>query len=131
MVSIAEWARGNAPLDAVFLVDPTWGSFRALSRRPVFVTFQDGTAILWDRSFVEEWVRRLQAIGLNVEDGARITDERQINTWLTSAYERLTDADVRRLSEWASVRYWVVSRGRPSAFPVVYQGRSYNVLRVD
>jgi hypothetical protein len=131
MASIAEWARGNAPLDAVFLVDPTWGSFRALSRRPVFVTFQDGAAILWDRSFVEEWVRRLQAIGLNVEDGARITDERQINTWLTSAYERLTDADVRGLSEWASVRYWVVSRGRPSAFPVVYQGRSYNVLRVD
>lgn len=98
------------------------------SRRPVFVTFQDGSAILWDRAFVKEWVDRMHAIGLEVADGARIRVQRP---WLTSTYDRLTDVDARRLSEWASVRYWVVRRDQTSAYPVVYQQGSYKVLKIE
>jgi hypothetical protein len=125
---IAEWARWKTPSDAVFLIDPSWGAFRMLSRRPVFVTFQDGGAILWNRAFVTEWVRRLHAIGLEVADGARIRVQRP---WLTTTYDRLTDADARRLSEWASVRYWVVPREQASAYPVVYARGSYKVLKIE
>ncbi len=126
--NIAEWARRNTPPDAVFLIDPSWGAFRMLSRRPVFVTFQDGGAILWNRAFVNEWVRRLHAIGLEVADGARIRVQRP---WLTSTYDRLTDADARRLSEWAWVRYWVVPREQASAYAVVYERGSYKVLKIE
>jgi hypothetical protein len=126
--NIAEWARRNTPQDAVFLIDPSWGAFRMLSRRPVFVTFQDGSAILWNRAFVKEWVGRLHAIGLEVADGARIRVQRP---WLTSTYDRLTDVDARRLSEWASVRYWVVPRDQVSAYAVVYQRGSYKVLKIE
>jgi len=127
-VNIAEWARRNTPPDAVFLIDPSWGAFRMLSRRPVFVTFQDGSAILWNRAFVNEWVRRLHAIGLEVADGARIRVQRP---WLTSTYDRLTDVDARRLSEWAWVRYWVVPREHASAYAAVYERGSYKVLKIE
>lgn len=131
LTEVARWAQRNTTRDAVFLIDPTWGAFRALSRRPVFVTFEDGTAILWDRSFVREWVDRLRAIGIDIADGARISDSRRINSWLTGGYERLRDADAQRLSTSSFVRYWVVPRDHPSSFPVVYQTASNKVLEVQ
>ncbi len=131
MTDIAHWARRNTPPDAVFLIDPTWGSFRALSQRPVFVTVEDGAAILWQRSFVREWVDRLRALGLDVGQAARIGgDQRRIASWLTGTYERLADTDAKRLSASGSVRYWVVSRDQPSALPAVYQAGSKKVLEV-
>lgn len=127
-VNIAEWAQRNTPRDAVFLIDPSWGAFRMLSRRPVFVTFQDGSAILWNRAFVNEWAGRLHAIGLEVADGARIRIQRP---WLTSTYARLTDGDARRLSESASVRYWVVPHDQTSAYAVVYESGAFKVLKIE
>jgi hypothetical protein len=128
---VAEWARRNTARDAVFLVDPTWDSFRGLSLRPVFVTYEDGAALLWQRSFVQEWVDRLRAIGLDVRDGASIKDPRKVYPWLSGTYERLQDSDARRLSELGLVRYWVVSRSHVSTFPVVYQTGANKVLQVQ
>ncbi|GAH08651.1 unnamed protein product, partial [marine sediment metagenome] len=33
----------------MFLVEPNWSEFRALSLKPVYVTYKDGAAILWQR----------------------------------------------------------------------------------
>ena len=127
---VARWAQRNTPPDAVFLIDPNWGTFRALSRRPVFVTFEDGTAILWNRAFVGEWVDRLRAIGLDIVDIAHIADQRDLGARLTASYERLQDGDVTGLRGSGEVRYWVVSEAHSSNFPVVYRTPSNKVLEV-
>ena len=130
IASVARWAQRNTPPDAVFLVDPNWSSFRALSQRPVFVTFSDGTAILWNRAFVGEWVARLRALGLDIVDLARIKDDRDLEPRLAASYSRLEDADVSGLRASGGVRYWVVSHAHSSNFPVVYRTPSSKVLEV-
>src|SRR5262249_49309853 len=56
---IAEYARRQTPPGALFLVDPSWGDFRSLAERQAFVTWKEGAAILWQRSYVRTWTERL------------------------------------------------------------------------
>jgi len=123
----AAWAQSHTPRDAVFLVNPNWGDFRALSKRPVFVTWKDGSALLWYRPFVTGWVERLREIGYDVS--RRGIPGRRIGAQLDSLYTALTDDRVLCLSRAYGVRYWVVPAGRASRFPVVYRNRLYKVLK--
>jgi len=123
---VAAWARSHTATDAALLVNPNWGEFRALSKRPVFVTWKDGSALLWYRPFVSEWVRRLRELGYDVTrrspPGTRIAGQ------LDVLYGTLTDSQVRRLSQHYGIRYWVVPAARVSGFPSVYRNRLYKVL---
>jgi hypothetical protein len=120
----AKWAEQNTTKDAVFLVDPTWPEFRAVAKRPVFVTLKDGSAILWDRSFVMAWVERMRAIGIGDLKPRESVKE------LSDRYEGLGDEQVRTLKVQYQVRYWVVSAGHSSSFPVVFERRGVKVLEV-
>lgn len=63
---VAAWARAHTTESALFLIPPKMSMFRALAERPVVATWKDGSAILWHRSYVTDWVRRMHDLGLKV-----------------------------------------------------------------
>ncbi len=127
-LQIAQWASANTPIEAVFLVDPDWGNFRAIAKRSAFVNWKDGSAILWDRSFVKPWTERLKIFGLDITQPG-LTEEKGRKK-LNSLYEKLTDEEVKRLQSRFPINYWVVPVKHPSTFPVAFQNQSYKILNV-
>ncbi|MFN2127453.1 MAG: DUF6798 domain-containing protein [Anaerolineales bacterium] len=126
---IASWAQQNTSIEDMFLIDPNWSEFRALSQRSVFVTWKDGTAILWKGNFVNEWASRIELFGFDffktdevgTPDGLR---------YLSKLYNNLDDRQVIKLSRKYPIHYWVVQGDHPSEFPVVYQTQAYKILRL-
>jgi hypothetical protein len=125
MVALADWARTNTTADAVFLVHPMWAEFRALAERPVFGTWKDGAAILWNRPYLAHWIARMNALGL--KPGVPIT-AKDARATIANGFTHLTDADVRELRRQFHVAYWVVPRGQHSEFPVAYEGNLFVIL---
>jgi hypothetical protein len=131
IAEVAQWARRSSAIDSVFLVNPgwEWQYFRAQAKRPVFVNWKDGSAILWDRAFVGPWVERLSALGLDVEEEgltARKATER-----LEKAYEQLDNEDVERLRSRYKIKYWVVPARHPAGLPIAFRNDSYKVLSLE
>ncbi|MEW5861846.1 MAG: DUF6798 domain-containing protein [Cyanobacteriota bacterium] len=133
MEEVVNWTSANTPLDAQFLVElvsdpslPGWEEFRGLAKRPVFVTWKDGSAILWDRPYVQAWAERLNALGFDItkEDSTNAKDRLKI------MYEELRDDDIQRLQSRFPINYWIVPVDHPSAFPVAFQNQSYKVLKL-
>jgi hypothetical protein len=125
----AQWIMQNTPTDAVFLIDPKWWNFRAISKRPAFVTWKDGSAILWDRSFVRPWTERLQALGLEIS--ASGLAEGRADKQLGDLYKKLQDTEVEQLKSRYGMSYWIVRPDKQSQFPVVFQNRRHKVLRLE
>lgn len=141
MRQIADWASTKTPVNAVFLVNPEWEHFRSLSKRPVFVTWKDSAAILWDRTYVKEWVERLHAIGFDITKQKETSPEEnrksksnvlqiRLREKLSSLYDELSDEDVKKLKGGFSIRYWVVPTDKPSTLPIVFKNRKYKVLEL-
>jgi hypothetical protein len=133
MEEVINWTSANTPLEAQFLVElisdpslPGWEEFRGLAKRPVFVTWKDGSAILWDRPYVQAWAERLNALGFD------ITKEESTNAKnkLENLYKNLRDEDIKRLQSRFIINYWIVPADHPSAFPVAFQNQSYKVLKL-
>jgi len=124
---VAKWGLENTSKDDVFLIDPNWSEFRALSQRPVFVTWKDGTAMLWERSFVSEWVPRIESFGFSFENTNESGTADGFRP-LTRLYENLDDENIIALSRSYPIRFWVVRVDHASSFPVVFQTAGYKVL---
>lgn len=125
---VANWAKANTSQDAVFLVDLAWDEFRSLTKRSVFVTWKDGSAILWDRPYVEAWVERLKVLGLDITQKG--LNEKKARPKLSNLYKKLQDKDVSQIKSNFPVNYWVVPVTKASAFPTVFKNKSYKVLEV-
>ncbi len=126
---LAAWGRNHTAKGDVFLVNPNWGEFRPLSLRPVFVTWKDGSALLWYRPFVTEWVERVGALGYDItRHGPAGTT---ISAHLDKLYAHLTDAEVRSLAGRYGIRWWVVSASHESAFRMAYHNKYFRVLEVN
>ena len=128
---IATWAKENTSLESVFLVNYglEWQQFRSQSQRPVFTNWKDGSAILWDRPFVQPWVERLRATGFDVTE-KNLTLGKAVSK-LNKLYQQLGDEDIKKLKSRYQLDYWVVARDRPSIFPIVFQNKAYNVLSLN
>jgi hypothetical protein len=125
---VAEWARKHTAIDSIFLVDPLWSEFRALSERSAFVTWEDGTALFVDRSLAAEWTRRLQWLGWEVPSSAPSTRRPNVKGGLQGIYANLRDDDVDRIRSHYPVDYWIVSRDHRSGFPAVFFDDRWKVL---
>ncbi len=127
---IADWAKKNTSIGDVFLIDPNWSEFRALSQRPVFTTYKDGAAILWDRSFVEDWVPRMEALGYNFYEpqAIGISTSSFLIQALRTLYEDMDNESVTMLSHVYPVRFWITPINHTSPFPIVFQTLEYKVL---
>lgn len=127
---IAGWAKENTSTEDMFLVEPNWSEFRALSERPVFVTYKDGAAMLWQRDYVKEWVPRMESMGYDFEnpEAVGISTKPYLQFVLNYFYEELDDQDIMRLLSDYPLRYWVISIEHTSDFPVVFKTKDYKVL---
>jgi hypothetical protein len=117
---IAVWARHSTPIDAVFLVDPgssDWEIFRGLSQRSDYITWVEGGAINWDRSFALPWMERLSAIGFDVTAHA---EDAAPSEQLKILYAGLADEDVSQLKQRYPIDYWVVPADHASRFPIAF-----------
>ncbi len=123
---VAAWVVKSTPVDALFLVNPLNGEFRALSRRPLFFSWKDGSAILWDRPFVSEWSSRLQALGFDLHHAPSQRQEGE--TAVESLYASLTDDRFAIFSTRYDISYAVVSADHATRYPIVYRNRSLKVL---
>ncbi|MEQ8820002.1 MAG: DUF6798 domain-containing protein [Sumerlaeia bacterium] len=128
-LELALWARDHTEPSATFLIDPSWKSFRPLSRRPVFTTWKDGSAILWHTRFVEEWNRRLELLGapLFLNDEPDDWEER-----LEDEYHDLSEFEVALIAAQVPIDYWIVTEARwgRTDWPVAFQTETYRVVRV-
>lgn len=132
----AQWAQRNTPKEAVFLVPPgnqeDWQSFRAISRRGVFVTWKDGTHVLFDPRYTEEWVNRIAEIGFDLrrhELGLRGSSPVDWNN-INELYVRLSDEQVQHIATRYRIDYWVVPMEKHSDFPEVFRHGKWKVLQV-
>lgn len=130
IMEVADWAKQKTPIEACFLVNPSFGAedemFRALSKRSVFVTTKDGSAILWDRSYVEPWAERLKMLGFDITQKPATNED--TDKKIDTLYKDLQDDGVTRLKERYSIHYWIVSNDHLSDFTVVYQNHDYKIL---
>ncbi|MGC8785357.1 MAG: DUF6798 domain-containing protein, partial [Armatimonadota bacterium] len=132
----AQWALQNTPKDAVFLVPPgmqeDWQSFRAISRRGVFVTWKDGTHVLFDPRYTQEWVSRIAEIGFDIrKHELRLRGSPPVNeTNINSLYFKLQDEDVARMASRYRIDYWIVPVDKPSRFREVFRHGKWKVLQV-
>jgi hypothetical protein len=134
---LAVWAERNTPREAIFLIPPGypegWSSFRALSKRGVFVTWKDGTHVLFAPGYTEEWVNRMAEIGFDIRQyhiglrGQSPVGPANVNR----LYFKLRDADVRRIASRYRVDYWIVPTEHPSAFREVFRHGRWKVLQVN
>jgi hypothetical protein len=129
--SLAAWAEQNTSTDSVFLVnasaDDDLDQFMGLAKRSIFASAEQGTALFWAPDFVPEWLGRLRALGLQLDDKTAepIDDE------FDRAFRDLDDDHVLRLKERYRLSYWVVPRPHPSRFPVAWTGEYYKVLEIS
>jgi hypothetical protein len=130
IVEISKWAKENTEIDDLFLVDPNWSEFRALAKRPAYVTYKDGAAILWERSYVDQWVPRMQSVGydFNNPEAVGISTHPYMKFVLSYFYDELNDQKVKELALSHPLRYWVVSAEHISNFPVVFSTSGFKVL---
>ncbi|NJO93649.1 MAG: hypothetical protein HC820_03455 [Hydrococcus sp. RM1_1_31] len=128
---VANWAQKNTTVDSVFLVDfgLGWQQFRAQSQRPVFINWKDGSAILWDRTFVTPWVERLNAVGFDItEKGLTLNKSMQK---LANVYKNIDDEKVRKLKAKYKLDYWVIPRKKTSKFSTVFENQSFKILNLN
>jgi len=128
MRQICDWAMNHTSRETTFLIDPTWGEFRGLSRRPAFVTWKDGSALLWNRPFAAPWVERLQALGCNIIT-LKIPSS-QFDRLLQNRYDSMTDSDALRLAHRYNLQFWIVKSDHESHLPTVFRNHYFKILKL-
>jgi len=116
---VALWAKAHTPRNALFAVPPNMEFFRALSERGVVGTWKDGSAILWDKAFVSEWVERMHALG-------RPVVPERANLWpaANSIYPAgWHDSDLESLCRRFGADYCVLPKTHPTRWPVLFRGK--------
>jgi hypothetical protein len=127
-IEVARWAQENSPRSSLFAVPLNMAMFRALSERGVVGTWKDGSAILWHRPYVTEWVKRMQAMGRPA--GPESADLGPIAQGLYP--KAWHDKDLAELAEQFGANYCVLSTYHVTNLPVVFQGRKgFKIVRVS
>jgi uncharacterized protein DUF6798 len=126
LVEVARWAQTHTRRDAVFLIPPGWGGFRALAERPAFVTWKEGAAILWRRDFATEWAARVGALGIDVRQTPR--GRSTLRARLRAAWQALDAATVETLRCRYRIDYWVAPLETEARDPVVHVTKRFEVV---
>lgn len=127
---IAAWAETSTTVEDQFLINPNWDEFRSLSKRPVFVTWKDGSAILWERDYVQEWATRMEALDYDFNNPKETGMTSALSKLLNTRYNDLDDQDIYMLVSRYHLRYWIVALDHSSFFPEVFRTENYKVLEL-
>ena len=139
IVAIADWARRSTAEDAIFFHDPIhwdWAQFRYLADRPVYATWKDASAVLWDPPYTEEWSRRFAAFGFRDQwrdrwDISKRGEIFRMRSSMRLRYNRLKPSDIRLMLRDFDIDYWIAPRKAWSKnYPVVFETEHFKVLKL-
>lgn len=138
MTELAVWAQSNTSIDAVFFHPPVtweWAQFRYLSKRPVFATWKDASAVLWDPGYAEEWAARFAAFGFRGDlrdrwDLTKPRESKRVRRSLMKHYRELSDDEFRVMTETYRIDFWIAPLNTESVFPEVARVGDFKVLEV-
>ena len=124
------WAKDHTDKDAVFMVNPgdDWQEvtmFRPLAMRSVFVTGRDGAAVYWDARYLNEYLGRMNALGMvrDLPNGRLLEQAAQARQW-----RALSDAALLAVAREYGVDYAVFDISRVTKLPVVHQNARYKIV---
>ena len=129
MRETGHWANTHTAKDAVFMLNPGGVQdvtmFRPLAMRSVFVMSKDGTAIAWDASYLGEFLRRMNALGMvsDLPNGRLLEWPEQRRQW-----RELSDAQLLSVAREYAVDYAVFDTTRATKLPVVHQNARYKIV---
>ena len=119
---LTDWVRQNTPPDAIFLVNPSQGLFRVAAERAIVVDF---TAFPFNDQTMAGWQRRLfDVYGVPSQDGFPAVPELRDN------YTAITDAQMHALKQKYGATYAVLYRWTKTAFPTLFETKSYQVVEI-
>ena len=99
--------------------------FRPLAMRSVFVTAKDGSATNWDPGYLDEFLRRMNALGMvsDLQNGRLLEQAEQDRQW-----RELTDAQLLSVAREYGIDYAVFETPRATKLPVVHQNARYKIV---
>jgi hypothetical protein len=117
-LALERWAREQTPVDALFLVPPSMGRFRAIARRAVVV---DTKSPPLQPEYLVEWYRRLCAV---VQ-----LDQAKTHELVEAHWSELSPAQLEAVARASHADYLVVAAGTHLAAPLAYANDEYAVYR--
>lgn len=122
-LSVQQWARENTPNDAAFIVPPYLEGFRVESERTSYGEWKDGTQMIFNPSFGQEWIRRMENLGYKKEKPLKDT------------FQKLTQADFEKVAFELRAAHSKVFAVVPAEmknldFPVTYSNEKFKVVEV-
>jgi len=135
--ALASWCRAHTPRDAVFLIPPTeeggWTGFRFLAQRGIFVSWKDGTNVLFAPSYACKWIDRMAMIEPQILSmHPTLFQPAPLDTrTLSRRYHALEEAQARWIAVRFKVDYWIVPVHKPTALPEVYRDGKWKALMLN
>lgn len=125
-LSAQQWARENTPKDAAFIVPPYMEGFRVESERATYGEWKDGTQMIFNPSFGQEWMRRMQNLGY----------EKEKPQPLKEAFTHLTSTDFEKVAAELKPAHSKVFAVMPAemqtfGFPVTFSNEEFRVVEVS
>lgn len=126
-LEVAQWARTHTRKDALFAVPTRMDMFRPIAQRGVIATWKDGSAILWDKQYVSEWVARMNALGRPVVSWARygpVARREYPDGW--------SDAELKALCNEFGAGFCMLPIAHRTSLPEIFRGRfGFKVVKVS
>ncbi|MCJ7482988.1 MAG: hypothetical protein MUO31_08480 [Thermodesulfovibrionales bacterium] len=129
LADVANWAKKNSAKDSVFLVNPVLDQFRPLSQRAVFITWKDASAILWERTFVAAFYKRMCALGMD----PLVPSFKEVKPWarIDEIYKEISAKDISELKIKYRIDYWVTASDNNYIYPVAFSNKDFKVFKIE
>jgi len=121
--AVAQWASENTPADALFIVPPSYQSFRVKAERAIVVDFK---SFVFDDEFMVEWLARLEA----VVGRDSLTLGYGYGRELNEAYNHQSPESLLKAADIYGADFVVVPRGQLLPLDLAYGNTGYAVFRV-
>ena len=122
VAEVADFAKENTPVDAVFYTPPRMGEFRYLAQRAIVVDF---AAYPFQDLSMHEWYRRIaDCYGISDKLGFASLPE------LNETVYRITDPELKALSEKYGFEYAVVYDSTQTNYPIIFRTSSLKLIQI-
>lgn len=116
-LELQNWARGNTPVQAVFLVPPDTYGFRVFSLRSPVTEWLDGGAMHWAPGFEKDWAQRI----------ADLRAESPRPEGADLGYSAIKEEGFIRLGRKYGASYVVRGSGAALAFKTLYSNPDFTL----
>jgi hypothetical protein len=122
VAEVASFAKANTPADAVFYTPPRMGEFRFLAKRAIVVDF---AAYPFQDLSMREWYRRIaDCYGVSPLMGFDSVTQLNLTVY------RISDEELKTLSDQYGFDYAVVYDSTETYYPIVFRTQSLKLIHI-